>query len=265
MYGFDYQRPTSVAAAIEAAQADDTAFLAGGMTLLPALKFRLARFAQLVDLGSIEDLAGIRVDAERVEIGAMTRHVDVADSADIRRVLPALARLAGGIGDPLVRNRGTLGGSIANNDPAADYPGAVLGLGATVVTNAREIPAEKFFTGMFSTALRPRELITRVVFPVARRAAYLKFANPASRYAMVGVMVAEFGNEVRVAVTGAGQCVFRLPEFERALERKFAPESLEGLTVPSDGLNDDLHGSAQYRAHLINVVARRAVTAALAN
>jgi carbon-monoxide dehydrogenase medium subunit len=193
----------------------------------------------------------------------MTAHVDVQDSADVRRLLPALAKLAGGIGDPLVRNRGTLGGSLANNDPAADYPAAVLGLGATITTNSREISAEQFFTGMFSTALEAGELITRVSFPLPRRAAYLKLRNPASRYAVVGVMVAETSQGIRVAVTGAGACVFRVPSFEQALSRRFTADSLVGLRVPSDGMNDDMHGSAAYRASLIGVIARRAVAMAV--
>jgi carbon-monoxide dehydrogenase medium subunit len=258
MYEFDYQRPAELSAALKAADAD-SAFLAGGMTLLPTLKMRLARRSRLIDLSGLPELRGVKVVAGKVEIGAMTAHVEVQDSPEVQRLLPGLARLAGGIGDPLVRNRGTIGGSIANNDPAADYPAAVLGLGATVVTNRRQIPADQFFTGMFSTALAAGELITHVSFPVARRAGYLKLRNPASRYAVVGVMVAETPGGVRVAVTGAGPQVFRLPAFEQALARRFAPEALQGLTVPADGLNDDMHGSAAYRASLIGVIARRVV------
>jgi carbon-monoxide dehydrogenase medium subunit len=265
MYPFEYIKPDSVQAATRAvAAAGENRFLAGGMTLLPTLKMRLARPDRLVDLAGIEELAGIRVERDRVDIGAMTRHADVAASAELRRALPALASLAGGIGDPLVRNCGTIGGSIANNDPAADYPGAALGLGATVVTDRREIAADVFFTGMFSTALQPGELLVRVRFPLPRRAAYVKFPNPASRYAMAGVFVAETTAGVRVAVTGAGPCVFRATAFETALARRFAPESLEGLDFPADGLNRDLHGSAEYRAHLVGVIARRAAAAALA-
>lgn len=264
MYPFEYVRPQSVQAAVQIVRGGAGGYLAGGMTLIPTLKLRLARPERLVDLGALPELAGLRVETDRVEIGAMTRHADVAHSAQLRRALPALAELAAGIGDPLVRNRGTLGGSIANNDPAADYPAAVLGLAATVVTERREIAGDAFFTGMFGTALEPGELITRVRFPVPQRAAYVKLPNPASRYAMVGVMVAQTPHEVRVAVTGAGPCVFRVASFEQALARSFAPAALEGLAVPSDGLNEDLHGSAAYRASLVGVIARRAVAAALA-
>lgn len=259
MYEFEYERPANLDAALKAANSD-SAFLAGGMTLLPTLKMRLARRSRLIDLAALPELRGVRSVAGAIEIGAMTSHVEVQDSTEVQQRLPALARLAGGIGDPLVRNRGTIGGSIANNDPAADYPAAVLGLGAVVVTNLREIPGDRFFTGMFATALAPGELITRVSFPVPRRAAYLKFRNPASRYAVVGVMIAETAGGIRVAVTGAGSQVFRLPAFEQALARRFAPEALQGLEVSSDGLNDDMHGSAAYRANLIGVIARRAVT-----
>lgn len=262
MYPFEYVRPTSVADALKAGA--EGGFLAGGMTLLPSLKLRLANPSKLVDLGAVPGLAGITVEKDRVIIGAMTRHADVAHSADVRRVLPALAELAEGIGDRMVRNRGTIGGSIANNDPSADYPGALLALNATVVTDRREIPADAFFTGMFSTALAPGELVTRVVFPLARRAAYVKFPSPASRYAMVGVFVAEGAAGVRVAVTGAAACAHRLPAFEAALTRSFNPEALAGLSVPSDGLNQDLHGSPEYRASLVPVMARRAVAAAIA-
>jgi carbon-monoxide dehydrogenase medium subunit len=265
MYPFDYQRPSSVQAAVQAsAGGRNGTYLAGGMTLLPALKLRLARPDRLVDLAALAELRGVRVARDAVEIGAMTRHAEVAGSDDLRRGLPALAELAGGIGDPLVRNRGTLGGSIANNDPAADYPAAVLGLGATVVTDQREIDADSFFTGMFATALRPGELVTRVRFPVPKRAAYAKFPNPASRYAMVGVFVAETARGVRVAVTGASSCVFRVASFEKALAGRFAPESLNGLQIDANGMNQDLHGTAEYRASLVNVMARRAVGEAAA-
>lgn len=265
MYPFEYQKPADVKAAVQAVSGTgENKYIAGGMTLLPTLKLRLARPDRLVDLGGLAELAGIRIERDRVEIGAMTRHADVAWSAELRRALPALASLASGIGDPLVRNRGTMGGSVANNDPAADYPSAVLALGATVVTDRREISADAFFTGMFSTALESGELITRIRFPIPKRAAYVKFPNPASRYAMVGVFVAETAAGVRVAVTGAGACVFRVAAFEAALAKRFAPEALDGLSVPSDGLNQDLHGSAEYRASLVPVIAKRAVAAALA-
>jgi carbon-monoxide dehydrogenase medium subunit len=260
MYAFNYVRASSVSEAVQAVPGGN--FLAGGMTLLPSLKLRLARPDQLVDLAGIPGLAGIEEVGGRIIIGAMTRHIDVASSALVRAKIPALADLAGGIGDPLVRNRGTIGGSIANADPSADYPAAVVGFDATIITDRREIPAAAFFTGLFSTALQPGELVLRVSFPIVHRAAYVKFPSPASRYAMVGVMVVQAGNDVRVAVTGAGPCVFRLPAFEKALAAHFSTAALEGLTVPADGLNQDLHGTAEYRAHLVPVMAGRAVAQA---
>jgi carbon-monoxide dehydrogenase medium subunit len=260
MYAFNYVRASSVSEAVQAVPGGN--FLAGGMTLLPSLKLRLARPDQLVDLAGIPGLAGIEEVGGRIVIGAMTRHIDVASSALVRAKIPALADLAGGIGDPLVRNRGTIGGSIANADPSADYPAAVVGFDATIITDRREIPAAAFFTGLFSTALQPGELVLRVSFPIVHRAAYVKFPSPASRYAMVGVMVVQAGNDVRVAVTGAGPCVFRLPAFEKALAAHFSTAALEGLTVPADGLNQDLHGTAEYRAHLVPVMAGRAVAQA---
>ena len=262
MYAFDYHRPRSIEDAVAAAGVDDGAFLAGGMTLLPSMKMRLARRSRLVDLGAIAGLTGIRSEGGRLVIGAMTRHVEVQDSALVRKELPALAALAGGIGDPQVRNRGTIGGSIANSDPSADYPAAVLALDARIHTHARAIAADDFFQGMFATALAPGELITHVSFARPRRAAYVKFKNPASRYAVVGVMVAQHEAGVRVAVTGAGPHAFRLPEFEAALSKRFDPEAVRVLTVPSDGLNEDMHASAAYRAGLISVIAARAVAAA---
>jgi carbon-monoxide dehydrogenase medium subunit len=198
-----------------------------------------------------------------VEIRAMTRHAEVAGSSAVQKAIPALAQLAGMIGDRQVRHMGTIGGSLANNDPAADYPAAVLGLGATVSTNKRKIEADKFFKGLYETALEPGELITSVSFPAPKRAAYMKFKNPASRFALVGVFVADFGGNVRVAVTGAGACAFRQPDMEKALAAKFAPDSVAGIKVKPDGLNNDLHASPEYRAHLITVMAKRAVEAAL--
>lgn len=262
MHPFEYSRPQDLAGAIQ--QSDSGNYLAGGMTLLPSMKLRLTSPERLVDLAAIPDLKGIETGPASVVVGAMTRHAEVAASAEVRRLIPALAELAGGIGDPLVRNRGTLGGSLANNDPAADYPGALLGLGGTVITDRREIAGDDFITGMFSTALEPGELIVRVRFPVAKRAAYVKFPSPASRYAMVGVFVAETASGVRVAVTGAAACAFRLTAFEAALARAFKVESLDGLVVSGEGYNQDLHGSAEYRASLVPVMARRAVAAALA-
>jgi carbon-monoxide dehydrogenase medium subunit len=264
MNTFGYHRATSLAEAVAKLKANtDGRALAGGMTLLPTMKLGLAQPSELVDLGAIAELHGIRKNGDRLVIGAGTRHADVASSADVKNAIPALALLAAGIGDPQVRNRGTLGGSVANNDPAADYPAAVLGLAAVVQTDRRAIAADQFFTGMFSTALEPGELIKAIEFRIPKRAGYAKFPNPASRYAMVGVLVADFGGDLRVAVTGAGPGVFRVASFEAALKEKFAAESLDGLAVPADGLNSDLHGSAAYRAHLVGVMARRAVSAAL--
>jgi carbon-monoxide dehydrogenase medium subunit len=263
MYEFNYQRPSDVASAVAARQGnEDALFLAGGMTLLPTLKLRLAQPAELIDLAAIPDLVGAHQEGDVIKVGAMTCHDEVARSATVRQAIPALSTLAGSIGDPQVRNRGTLGGSIANSDPAADYPAALVGLGATVETNQRQIAADDFFTGMFETALEPGELITGVTFPIPVRAGYAKFANPASRYAIVGVMVAETGGTVRVAVTGAGPAVFRQADMEQALAADFSAEAVAGISVPADDLNEDLHASAEYRAHLISVMARRAVAAA---
>ncbi len=232
------------------------------MTLLPTMKQRLAQPSDLIDIGGIADLAGIRRDGQVLVVGAMTRHADVASSEEVRAAIPALAALAGHIGDAQVRNRGTLGGSIANADPAADYPAAVVGLNATVKTNKREIAADGFFTGLFETALEAHEIVTELRFPIPEKAAYAKFPNPASRYAVVGVMVCKGKDGVRVAVTGAGSSVFRVEEMEKALSKKFAPEAVEGIKVSQDGLNADIHASAEYRAHLVTVMAKRAVAAA---
>ena len=263
MYDFSYRRAGSVSAAVAvAAQADDAAYLAGGMTLIPVLKLRLANPSDLIDLGGLGELRGIRREDDAVVIGAMTTHAEVAASADVKRSIPALAALAESIGDPQVRNRGTLGGSIANADPAADYPAAVVGLGATVQTDSRTIAADEFFTGLFETALESGELVTAVSFPIPGRAAYMKFPNPASRYAIVGVMVSEGNDGVRVAVTGAGTSVFRVPEMEQALAASFAPEAVAAIGVGADRLNGDLHASPEYRAHLVTVMAKRAVAAA---
>ena len=261
MYEFNYQRPGSIDDAVNAIKsADDGQFLAGGQTLLPTLKQRLAMPSDLVDLTGIDELKGISTDGGTVVIGAMTRHADVAASVEIQAKIPALAALAGDIGDRQVRNRGTLGGSIANNDPAADYPAACLALGATVTTNERTLAAENFFTGLFETALGDGEIVTSVSFPAPDKAAYMKFKNPASRYAIVGVFVAKTGADVKVAVTGAGsEGVFRVSEMESALESNFAAEALKGIDVLPDRLNSDIHAAADYRAHLIGVMARRAV------
>jgi carbon-monoxide dehydrogenase medium subunit len=264
MYAFNYQKTKSVAdAAAALGKNADAKLLAGGQSLIAAMKLRLSQPAQLLDLGDVAELRGIKVDGGAVTIGAMTRHAEVASSADVKKSIPALAALAGMIGDRMVRNMGTIGGSVAHNDPAADYPAAVLGLGATVVTNKRKIAADDFFKGLFETALQAGEIITAVSFPVPKRAAYMKFKNPASRYALVGVFVAETAGGPRVAVTGAGPGVFRVPEMEKALAAKFAPESVASIAVKSSGLNSDIHASAEYRAHLITVMAKRAVAAAL--
>lgn len=263
MYEFSYHRPRTLAEAAALLKANEEAkLLAGGMTLLPTMKLRLARPSDLVDLGGIDELQGIRVDGDAVEVGAGVRHGDVAANPDVRRAIPALAELAGKIGDPQVRNRGTLGGSLANSDPAADYPAAVLGLAAAIRTDRREIAADDYFLGLFETALEPGEIVQSVRFPTPQRAAYAKFPNPASRYAIVGVMVADTRDGVRVAVTGAGACAFRATAFEDALRRDFSPSALEGLAIDATDLNSDLHASAEYRAHLVTVMAKRAVLAA---
>jgi aerobic carbon-monoxide dehydrogenase medium subunit len=263
MYAFTYHRPTNMAAAVADLAAEDAKLLAGGQTLLPTMKQRLASPASLVDLGRISELSGVSREGEQIVIGAMTRHADVASSTAVHQAIPALAALAGLIGDPHVRNRGTIGGSLANNDPAADYPAAVLALGATVVTNKRELAAEAFFKGLFETALEAGEIITKVRFPIPQKAAYEKFRNPASRFALVGVFVAKTAGGVRVAVTGAGQSgVFRAKALETALSGDFAAAALKGATIPAAGLNSDLHADAAYRAHLTVVLARRAVAAA---
>ncbi len=261
MYAFKYHRPATLSdAAALAGKSADARLLAGGQSLVQAMKLRLSSPSDIVDLGTINGLSGIKSAGGAVEVGAMTRHAEVAAST----ALPALAGLAGQIGDRQVRHMGTIGGSLANSDPAADYPAAVLGLGATVITNKRRIEADSFFKGMFETALQSGEIITAVSFPIPKRAAYMKFKHPASRFALVGVFVAETKNGVRVAVTGAGPCAFRVAEMEQALTAKFAPESVAQIKIKSDGLNADLHASAEYRAHLITVMAKRAVQAALA-
>ena len=262
MYDFTYHRASDVADAVgKVGAAAEGRFLAGGHTLLPTLKLRLARPSDLVDLQDVGDLRGVSVSDGGVTVKAMTTHATVAASKAARDAIPALAALAGGIGDPHVRARGTIGGSIANNDPAADYPAAVVGLGATVKTDRREIAGDDFFTGMFETALADDELVTEVRFPRADRAAYYKFKNPASRFAIVGVFVARTGGGVRVAVTGAGPCVFRVGEMEEALAADFSSAAIGDVRIPEDGLNSDIHAQADYRAHLVNVCARRAVDA----
>lgn len=263
-YDFTHHRVASVAEAVAlGAGLPDGRFLAGGQTLVQTMKLRLAAPTDLIDLDGVQELKGIRLDGERIAIGAMARHAEVHSAPVVREAIPALAHLASEIGDRQVRNRGTIGGSLANDDPAADYPAAVLALDAVVVTNERAIAADSFFVGLYETALRPGELIVSVQFPIPRRAGYVKFKNPASGFATVGVFVADFGSTVRVAVTGAGPTVFRLREAEVLLQASFAPRALDTIVVPADGLNSDLQASASYRAHLIPVIARRAVASAL--
>jgi len=263
MYEFNYHKASSVAdAAAKLAAAADAKLMAGGQTLIAALKLRLASPSDVIDLRGVAELRGIRKDGGVISIGALTTHAEVAASKDVVQAVPALANLAASIGDPMVRNMGTLGGSIANNDPAADYPAGVLALGATVHTNKRKIAAGDFFTGMYETALQAGEIITSVSFPLPKRAGYAKFKNPASRYAIVGVFVAETANGVRVAVTGAGPCVFRVPELEKALASRFSADAVANIKVAAAGLNSDMHASAEYRAHLVTVMAKRAVEAA---
>jgi aerobic carbon-monoxide dehydrogenase medium subunit len=263
MYAFEYHRPSSLAEVASLLRSRSEAkLLAGGHTLLPTLKQRLAQPSDLIDLGAIAELKGLRQEGDRLVIGATTTHAEVAASEAVKSSIPALAYLAEHIGDAQVRNRGTIGGSIANNDPAADYPAAVVALNARVHTNKREIGADDFFTGMFETALADDEVITAVSFPRPAKAGYAKFPNPASRYAIVGVMVAQTGGQTRVAVTGAGPSVFRLPDFEQALSSNFAADAIKDLSVSQDGLNSDIHASAEYRAHLVKVMAKRAIAAA---
>src|ERR1700748_66209 len=264
MYEFKYHRPGTVRQAANLlVKNEDAKVIAGGHTLIPVMKQRLASPPHLVDLSHIEGLNTIEMKGRSLVIGALSRHADVANSDVVKQAIPALADLAGLIGDPAVRHKGTIGGSLANNDPTADYPAAVMALGATIITNKRKLKPEEFFQGLFTTALEADEIITKVMFPLPKKAAYVKFRNQASRYALVGVFVARRPSDVRVAVTGAGSDgVFRVTAFEEALQKRFSPKVLEGLTVPAEGLNSDLHGSAEYRAHLIGVMARRAVEAA---
>src|SRR5215212_8512107 len=261
MYAFEYHRPTSVRqAASLLGKAEDAKIVAGGHTLLPTMKMRLAAPASLIDLSQIADLRGIERSARSVTIGAMTTHSEVATSAEVSEAIAALAQMISG---PAARHRGTIGGSVANNGPAADYPAACLALAATIATNKRKIPADEYFKGLFETALEEDEIVTAVTFPIPQKAGYMKFRNPASRYALVGVFVAKRADGIRVAVTGAGASgVFRWTAAEDALKKRFAAKSLDGLAAPADGLNSDIHADANYRAHLIGVMAKRAVAAA---
>ena len=259
MYEFKYHRPATVRQAANLlAKNEDAKLIAGGHTLVPVMKQRLAAPPHIVDLSRIDGLNGIELKGRALVIGATAKHAEVAESATVGEAIPALAELAAMIGDPAVRHRGTIGGSIANNDPTADYPAACLALDATIVTNKRRIKADDFFQGLFTTALEPDEIVTRVMFPLPKKAAYQKFRNQASRYALVGVFVARRPSEVRVAVTGAGSDgVFRVPSFEEALKKRFSPKALDGLTVSPDDLNSDLHGSAEYRAGIVGTVGRQ--------
>ena len=263
MYAFTYERPATQADAQKLAQAGGK-LLAGGQTLLASMKLRLAAPEQLVDLGAIADLKGIRREAGTLTIGAMTRHCEVAESTEVRNDIPALAQLASHIGDKQVRAMGTIGGSVANNDPAADYPAALMALGATVHTNTRQIKADDFFQGLFATALEDGELITAISFPIPKRAAYVKFAQPASRFALIGVFVAQSDAGVRVAVTGAGNGVFRHAGMEAALAKQFSADAVAAVKTDEAEMSGDLHGSAAYRAHLVGVMTQRAVAQALA-
>lgn len=260
MYALSYVKVRSLSEAAKLLASNPEAkLLAGGMTLVPTLKQRLAQPSHLVDISTLPELRGIAAKAGTLTIGAGTKHHEVATSAVVKKAIPALAALAEQIGDPQVRNLGTIGGSVANNDPAADYPAAVLGLGATVVTNKREIAADDYFQGMFATALEEGEIITRIVFPVPKRAAYAKFAHPASGYAMAGVFVAQTPEGMRVAVTGAGPGVFRWKEAEAALRKSPRPEALEGAALDAGEMNEDIHATREYRANLVRVMAKRAL------
>jgi aerobic carbon-monoxide dehydrogenase medium subunit len=264
MRPFAYHQPDQMPDAANLLTAiADSKLLAGGMTLIPTLKQRLASPVALIDLSKLPNVKGIRDDSATVTIGAMTSHAEVAASKLVQAKIPALAALASMIGDPAVRSRGTIGGSVANNDPAADYPAGVLGLGATIITSTRQIAADKFFVGLFETALQPDEIITAVRFPLPLKAGYAKFKAPASRYALVGVFVAKFADGVRVAVTGAGSGAFRVPPMEAALADHFDPSAIAAIKIDADGLTSDIHAEADYRAHLVTVMAKRAVDAAL--
>jgi carbon-monoxide dehydrogenase medium subunit len=260
MNEFTFTRPDSVAAALKQVRGNgDAKFLAGGQSLLAAMKLGLATPGELVDLGRVKDLAGISTDASSLRIGAMTTHATVAASKEVRARIPALAALAEGIGDPSVRSRGTIGGSLANNDPAACYPAGVLGLGATIETDRRQIAADEFFRGLYETALEPDEMIVAVRFPFVEKAAWVKFKQPASRFSLVGVFVSKGAQGVRVAVTGAKACAFRVTALEQALAKEWSAKACDGVKISAEGLNRDIHASPEYRAHLIGVLAKRAV------
>jgi carbon-monoxide dehydrogenase medium subunit len=259
MYQFNYHKPADITEAVALfREADDPMYLSGGMTLIPTMKQRLAAPTDLIDLSGIDAMSGVVVESDYVRVGSFTRHNEVATSTRVQSALPVLSQLAGLIGDNQVRNRGTIGGSVANSDPAADYPAAVIGLGATIHTGNRIISGDDYFKDLFETALEPGEIITRIDFPIPDRAAYRKFPNPASRYAVVGVLIADFGGDIRVGVTGAGPCAFRATGIEQALNENLDPNALKDVEVPDSGFNSDLHASAEYRAHLVKVMAERA-------
>jgi len=260
MKNFNYKTASNTKEAIKLFT-KKAAFLAGGMTLLPAIKLRLAAYSDLVNIKKIKSLSGIKASSKSVKIGSITTHASVASSEEIKKTIPSIAALAEGIGDPQVRNRGTIGGSVANNDPAADYPSACLALNSTIHTNKRKISADKFFKGMFDTALKKGELIEAIEFEIPEKSAYEKFPNPASRYAIVGVFVAKLKNETRVAITGAGSCVFRSKDLEIALSSNFTSSAIDNINISSDELNSDIHASAEYRAHIIKVMTKKAVLA----
>jgi aerobic carbon-monoxide dehydrogenase medium subunit len=263
MYDFAYHKPSSVADAVKILAADpDAKPVSGGHTLLPALKHRLNKPSALVDLSGIAEMKGIKRQGNALIIGALTKHVEVANSAEVKAAIPALAYMASHIGDNQVRNRGTIGGSVSNNDPAADYPAAVLGLGATIHTSKRKIAADDFFQGMFTTALEEGEILVAIEFPIPEKAGYAKLKNPASRYVMAGAFISKGPMGLRVAINGAAPCVFRQADMEAALGRSWSADSVAGVKQDADGLNSDIHGSAEYRAHLVTVMAKRAVAAA---
>jgi aerobic carbon-monoxide dehydrogenase medium subunit len=262
MYAFTYERPNSLADAAKLA-ASGAKPLAGGQTLIASMKLRLANPERLVDLGDIKELVQIKRDGNNIVIGAMTRHAEVAGSKDVRAAIPGLADLAAQIGDKQVRAMGTMGGSVANNDPSACYPSAVLGLGATVHTNKRTIAADSFFQGMYTTALGEGELITAISYPIPKRAVYMKFVQPASRFALVGVFIAQFDSGVRVAITGAQSCVYRHAGLEAALSASFTPQAAAAVKIDPKGLNSDIHATAAYRANIISVMTQRGVAKAL--
>ncbi len=259
MKNFNFKSATNTKEAVKLLSGR-AAFLAGGMTLLPAIKLRLAAYSDLINIKKIKSLSGIKVSSKSIKIGSTTTHVEVASSKEVGKSIPSLSILAEGIGDPQVRNRGTIGGSIANNDPAADYPAACLALNAIIHTNKRKVQADKFFKGMFETDLKKGELIEAIEFEIPEKSAYAKYPNPASRYAVVGVYVAKLKKEVRVSITGASSCVFRSKELESALSGNFSPSVIENVNISSKDFNSDIHASADYRAHMIKVMAKKAVS-----